>query len=193
MPPRPPRPSRLASIKDDLQREFVAPAKLCNTPAPAEVVEVMPSPATHPTPIPEEGQVVVDLPRVGATPISAVVTDDGVRTIAPVPDTRRGTSPGKLAQRWTGQVIERLVQHALSDDYRASIPACNILLERAWGKPRPAEPEAEQQAVDMSAMPVRDRIKALLEARGAAPEAKPVSPPIIDPPAPAPEADTSLL
>lgn len=189
---------RLSQIRAETEAAFVVPAKGEGLLTQAKLHTLEPAAPPLPSPLesPEVGQVIVEYPKLG--PIA--VSREGGQFLAPVADTTLGRNPTKLAARWTPQIIERLVQHALSDDYRASIPACNILLERAHGKARQAEPEAEQQAIDMSAMPVRDRIKALLEARaGGSVETTtpvlPTEPPATVPPAaplahdPAPESD----
>lgn len=201
------RSSRLSAIRSDLEKDFVKPSKLRTLEPPVEVVAAMPKIAD----VPDEGVVIVDLPAVGATPMAKLATPDGP-LVAPPPNPV-GNNPRHNARRWTPTVLDRILQHALSDDYRASLPACKLLMEYGWGTPRQAEPEAEQTAIDMSTLPVRDRIKMLLEARGGAPEvprpvvpsspavtapqepaaspaAAPAEPPA--PPTPAPD-DTSFL
>ena len=152
---------RLSNARAALEKEFVRPSKIKVLEPPPDTAA-----ALAPSAVPAEGTVVVELPSVGPTTVQR--TADGFAVPVPNPG-HASTNPTQLARKWTPQLVERLVQHALSDDYRASIPAINLLLERAWGKARQAEPEAEQAAIDMSSLPVRDRIKALLEAR-AAPE-----------------------
>ena len=165
------RPSRLAAIRSDLEKDFVKPAKLRTLEPPVEVVVAMPQPAD----LPQEGQTVVDLPAVGETPVVSVAREDGSRAVVPATPPG-GLNPKHNARKWTATILDRVLQHALSDDYRASLPACKMLMEYGWGTPRPAEPEAEQTAIDMSTLPVRDRIKALLDARGGAEPPRPVVP-----------------
>ena len=70
----------------------------------------------------------------------------------------------KVCQKWASMVVDRLVSHAMSDDYRAALPAIQILFNRAFGK------EGEIKGGDaklsgLAALPVRERVKALLLAR----------------------------
>lgn len=146
---------RLTDIRTELEVTFVKGSNLKHKAPPVDIV--LPDAKA----MPAEGQVVREYPKLG----EVAVERNGTEFAVPVAHPNHGSNPKEHARRWTGPIIERLVQHALSDDYRASIPACNILLERGWGKARQEEPEAQQAAIDMSSMPVRDRIKALLDAR----------------------------
>lgn len=146
---------RLTDIRTELEVTFVKGSSLKHKDPPVDIV--LPDAKA----MPAEGQVVREYPKLG----EVAVERNGTEFAVPVAHPNHGSNPKEHARRWTGPIIERLVQHALSDDYRASIPACNILLERGWGKARQEEPEAQQAAIDMSSMPVRDRIKALLDAR----------------------------
>jgi hypothetical protein len=49
----------------------------------------------------------------------------------------------QLAKEHTEAAILRLVQWMQSDNAKASVSACNALLDRAWGKPKQAVEHAD--------------------------------------------------
>lgn len=67
-------------------------------------------------------------------------------------------------RQWGTSVFERLVEWAMCDDYRASLPAIAMLLNRGFGKETEL-PEQDPQLQLVASLPVRDRIAALLAAR----------------------------
>jgi hypothetical protein len=66
----------------------------------------------------------------------------------------------KLAKEFGPEALERLKFWARSADYRASIPACSILLERGHGKAGPADIAAPIPS-GWEALTVAERVRAL--------------------------------
>ncbi len=88
----------------------------------------------------------------------------------------------KLAKDFCPEAVERLKYWARSEDPRASIPACSILLERGCGKPAPADvtpatPEGwESLTITERIQRLRERRERLkLEATAPAPGNLPVA------------------
>jgi Family of unknown function (DUF5681) len=78
----------------------------------------------------------------------------------------------ELARTYTEQAIKRLAHWMKSDDAKASVAACNALLDRAWGKATQAVTGPDGGPLDVNLTEVRggiasklDRIASALEAR----------------------------
>ncbi len=70
----------------------------------------------------------------------------------------------KLAKDFCPEAVERLKYWARSEDPRASIPACSILLERGCGKPAPAD-VTPAMPEGWESLSISERIQRLRERR----------------------------
>ena len=131
--------------------------KLVDRPSVSQlpVIPVEPQPATTPA-------VVFETP----TTVTPVKASDVPGLAVPVEPSKVATPEQlqNICRQWASLAVQRLVEHAMSEDYRAALPAIQMLLNRGFGKERDL-PEASPQASLVAAMPVRERIKALLAAR----------------------------
>lgn len=64
-----------------------------------------------------------------------------------------------LARTLTTEAIHRLAYWMRSDDARASVPACNALLDRGWGKPAQAVEVTGRNGEPLQAAPSTDLSK----------------------------------
>jgi hypothetical protein len=58
-----------------------------------------------------------------------------------------------LARKHSPDAMRTLIRHLDHQDGRISTMAASLILERAWGRPREAPPEAQQETqIDLSAL-----------------------------------------
>jgi hypothetical protein len=69
----------------------------------------------------------------------------------------------QLARKHSPDAMRTLIRALDCEDQRIAVTAANLLLERAWGKPREAPPEAQEQAqIDLSRLS-REELDVLLK------------------------------
>jgi hypothetical protein len=85
----------------------------------------------------------------------------------------------QLARKHSPDAMRTLVRALDHEDTRIAVTAANLLLERAWGKPRDAPPETQEQAqIDLSQLS-REELDVLLKlALSGRLTTKPVDPPV---------------